>query len=164
MNWYKKAKVEIHPFSEEGDSFDESSDYPEAQDVYNGVEEAFKKSNINILRNKNITQVATKNGIVIGGVVSSWYQNNNDYGQPVSIFDFDVAVNPEFRGNDLAGIKLIEAAIKQYKEEQEVYSNDNPTMIRVWVVNRRLIPIMERKFGFEIEGDHGSGGAHMVKY
>ena len=163
MNWYKLSQVKIHSFYEDSDDFDEESDAPEAHDVYDGVQGAFDQSGIRIMRNKRISQVATKDGTVIGGVVSAWEQDSN-YKEPVYVFDFDVAVNPKFRGNNMVGIRLIHSAIDQYRQEQDQYSEDGRTMMRLWVVNRRLIPSLERRFGFEIEGDHGSGGRHMVRY
>lgn len=161
MNWLKKLtqSVAVYPFYEEGEEVDGS---PPAHEVWDGVEDAFKKSKINILRDKRITQVATQDGIVIGGVVSKW-TNNSDYGDDdIAVFDFDVAVNPKYRGNQMVGIKLIESAIRQYDQEKEAFGDK--TMMRVWVINPRLVPVMEKRFGFKIEGSYEGGQAHMVKY
>lgn len=126
-------------------------------DVANKAEIVAHESGIRVMRNKELKFVALDRSYsdpVIGGV---WTATYHDYEQDATVFDFDVAVDKEFRSSALVGLKLIEAAISEYNDLQ-----DDRKYIRVWVINPKLVRVLERKYGFEIESDHGDGSAHMI--
>lgn len=108
-------------------------------------------SKIRISNNKQLTLMAVNGDTVIGGV---WSAIDTADEQPY--YDFDVAVSPAHRNSNV-GLKLIEAAI------QDAIDNDIQA-IKVYVINPKLIKVLERRYGFEIEAEHGHGTAHMVKY
>jgi len=163
MNWYKLSQIDIIPFDyENNDNYD--IDY-EREDYQSGAEKTFSESGIRVSRDKNMTQLAIENGKVIGAIASSWNKEDEYDGKDVYVFSFDIAVKPEFRGPKMVGLKLIAAAIKQYEHEKTIYEEtDGLTMMRLWVVNRRLIPVLEQKFGFDLESDLGKSGAYLIRY
>ncbi len=164
MNWYKRlSSITVEPFDYENTPDDVDYDANVRMDQ---AEDAFNKSKITPDRDKNISHVAIEDGKVIGAVSSGWSRVHEPDG-PVWIFSFDVAVNPEHRGPQMAGIKLISEAVRHYDSNKAEYidaEGGGRTMMRLWVVNPRLVPILEAKFGFTIEAEYGAGGAHMVRY
>lgn len=105
------------------------------------VEQISKKAGIRFNSNKDVSIVASVGDQIIGGVADVVYEDN-EWEQPVMTYDFDVVVDPQWQGYQMVGFKLIDAAIRnaQSKDAQ---------MIRTWVVNKRLAPIMQSKYGFE---------------
>ena len=149
---------------EHGEEFDEWS----AETIQDEAQEVFNLSNINLNRNKNITQVARSGGLVVGALATDWEDGQGDYDSPVRVFSMDVAVDPDYRGTDLVGMRLIKAGIAQYEQEKLDWQDSGMnTMMRSWVVNPRLIDIMERRYGFDIESEGGEGNqrwAYVVRY
>ncbi len=158
--WYKKIKADDASYKEV---------YPEENwEEAEQAEQIFKQEKINFGRNKDISQVAIENGIVIGALASGW-DRNNGYGEDVMIFSFDIVIKPEFRRQGI-GLGLIQQAIKKYNTEKLEYQEmGENTMMRLWVVNPVLIPVLE-KMGFQIESSYevdglGSpGSAHLIAY
>lgn len=150
MNWYKHARVlDIDP----------EQDWDQANDAL-GV---FQKSQIHVDRSKDIRQVAIENGNVIGGLASGWSKGDEYEGKDVWVYSFDLAVDPQHRRKGV-GLALIKQAIRTFESERHMYEeNGSLTMMRVWVVNPVLVPVLEN-LGFSIESDHGAGGCHLIKY
>lgn len=142
--------VEIMPFDVENDI--DGIDPYVALDEADGVAAS---SGIRILSNKDLRFIATYNHKVIGGIWAS--MENGENGQ--YIYDFDVAVSPEYRGSERIGLKLIEAAINDYKS-----LDIEEKMIRVGVINPQLVRILEIKYGFKIESKSRDGSTNMVYY
>jgi GNAT superfamily N-acetyltransferase len=156
--WYKKAD------DADFKHIDTEEDWEEAEQA----DQVFKQNNIRYGRDKDISQVAVENGAVIGALASGW-TNDNSYGEDVMVFSFDLVVKPEFRRQGV-GLGLIQQALKKYNMEKLDYQEmGHKTMMRVWVVNPVLIPVLE-KLGFEIESSYevdglGSpGSAHLIAY
>lgn len=156
--WYKRA--------DDADfmNVDPEENWEEAEQA----DQVFKQNDIRYGRDKNISQVATENGVVIGALASGW-DRDNGYGENVMVFSFDLAVKPEFRRQGV-GLKLIQDAIKKYNQEKLDYQETgSQTMMRLWVVNPVLIPVLER-FGFtiessyEVDGEGSPGSAHLIAY
>ncbi len=156
--WYKKADdanfISVHP----------EDDWEEAEQA----DQIFKKQKLRYGRDKNISQVAIEDGIVIGALASGWTRDDS-YGENVMVFSFDLVVKPEFRRRGV-GLKLIQDAIFRYNQEKLDYKEmSNKTMMRVWVVNPVLIPVLEN-LGFEIESSYevdglgNPGSAHLIAY
>lgn len=108
-------------------------------------------SGIRISRNKELLFIALNDSDDVVGAV--WAASIPE--EEENIFDFDVAVHPKYR-TGLLGLELIEAAIEYYK------SDEMTTAIRVHVVNPKLVRVLERKYGFDIEQTYGDGQAFMV--
>lgn len=139
----------------DADEFD--NDDLDPYDVANKAEMVAHESGIRITRNKELKFIALDESYsdpVIGGV---WIDVYRDDEQDAIVFDFDVAVDKEFRSSALIGLKLIEAAIDEYKN-----LDHDRKYIRVWVINPKLVRVLERRYGFEIESEHGDGSAHMT--
>jgi len=154
MNWYKQA-VNIVPFSLEDDI-----DIDLDEDIYDLADQAdkvFEDSGVRPDSTKDLSHLAIEDGRVIGAISSGW-GNEDD----VSVFSFDISVLPEFRGKGLVGIKLIKEAIEYYESFSSQY--DMKTMMRLWVINPRLVHVLEDRFGFDIESTNSDGSAHMVRY
>lgn len=164
MNWYKRiiSTVTIEPFDYE--NTDPSDVDYDLNERYDQADMAFNKSKIRYDSSKNISHVAVENGQVIGAVASGWSMNR-DYGDDgdIWVYSFDVAVDPQHRGS-MAGIKLISEAIQYYEQTKGTYQEmGGKTMMSLFVVNERLIPILESKFKFQIESN-SFGGCRMVRY
>ena len=156
--WYKKAD------DADFKHIDPEEDWEEAEQA----DQVFKQNDIRYGRDKNISQVAIENGVVIGALASGW-QRDNSYGEDVMVFSFDLVVKPEFRRQGV-GLGLIQQALKRYNIEKPDYQEmGNKTMMRVWVVNPVLIPVLE-KLGFKIESSYevdwlgNPGSAHLIAY
>ena len=149
-NWYKKADADFR-------YIDPEEDWEEAEQG----EQILSQEKIR--SRKNIQQVAIENGVVIGALSSGWEQENDDE-RPISVFSFDLAVKPEFRRQRI-GYQLIQRSVQQYEQEKRDYQDAGyDTMMRVWVINPVLVPLLERDFGFTIEAQHEGGSVHVVRY
>ena len=130
-------------------------------DGYSIWEQAFaiaSNSGIRIASNKELVFVAMDDATVVGGVWSARYPDDD---QDAEVYDFDMAVDKNYRGQVGIFLKLMEAALDEYYDLLEY----NPrTYVRVWVVNPRLIGVLERRYGFELESQHEGGSAHMTFY
>lgn len=135
----------IVPWSDEAEDYDPWVTLDQA-------ERAAKASGIRISSNKEIRLIAvTPGGDAIGGV---WVAIDEDEGH--SVYDFDVAVDPKYRDGRV-GLKLIDAAIRDFQDL-------DIDMIRVWVINPRLVKYLENHRGFDVETEYGDGSAHMTLY
>jgi GNAT superfamily N-acetyltransferase len=152
LTWYKRADADFR-------QIDPESDWEEAEQGY----QLFKQEKIRYDSTKNIQQVAVENGNVIGALASGW-SKSGEYGEDSAIFSFDLVVKPEFR-RQRVGYELIRGAVAQYLQDKREYAEMGiGTLMRLWVVNPVLIPVLERDFGFQVEADHGEGGVHMIRY
>lgn len=143
------GRVEIMPWYEDMDALDPWVAADQADNVAN-------RSRIRISRNKNLFFVAVHNEQVVGAIWADEYENG-DYDPVVRVLDFDVAVDPDYRGAAMVGLQLIDEAISYFRNSE----ND---MIRVWVINPKLVRVLESKYNFEIESQQNDGSAHMVHY
>ena len=109
------------------------------------------KSGIRINRDKELTFIALVDDNVIGAV---WSSLSND---DPPVFDFDVAVDPAFRGR--VGLQLIDSAIEDLRSHQGEFPGAHA---RVWVINPKLVRVLENRYGFEIESQYPDGSAHMT--
>lgn len=113
-------------------------------------------SNIRISRNKQLSWIAVnEDDDVVGAVWSSITQSDEVH--DTMVFDFDVAVDPKWRSGRI-GLQLIERAIEDLRTHQSEFPD---TYARVWVVNPRLVRVLENRYGFEIESIYRDGSAHM---
>jgi len=145
--------VEIIYYDPESFNIDDLDPY----DVEHKAEVVAHDSGIRIASNKNLKFVALDQSYsdpVVGGIWTATYYDDE---QDATVFDFDVAVDKEFRSSALVGLKLIESAIGEYHDLP-----DDRKYIRVWVINPKLVRVLERKYGFEIESKHRDGSAHMT--
>lgn len=174
LNWYKQQKfsqeIEYRPFDYMGTYLDIDQDRNEelrTMDVQQESENVFQQSGIRLNRDKEITQIAEADGLVVGALATNWYETE-EYGFPVRVFDVDVAVRPDYRGPQLIGLNLIKRAIQQYEDEKYIWEEMGlKTMMKSWVINPRLIDILERRYGFEIESEGGQGDkrwAYLIRY
>ena len=157
MSWFKRLGYKVVPFSAEGNDWDYEGDVYQDADAADAI---FNDRGIRYDSTKQLSSLAIENGQVIGAIASGWAPVS-DYGEGVYVFSFDVAVKKEFQ-NGLAGMQLIQNAIRQYEQEKDAYGDK--TLMRLWVVNPRLVPILERRFGFEIENSYKDGSAHLIRY
>jgi hypothetical protein len=136
-------------------------------EVIDKAEAIAKRSSIWISRDKTLTFFAlSEMGDVLGAVWTA-FSRDFEYEDPddprdVYVYDFDVVVDERFRNPvDKVGLQLIDAAIGEYKD---LASTVERSYIRVYVVNRKLIRFLERKYGFTVESEYGHGPVHMVYY
>lgn len=117
------------------------------------ADQVAKESGIRISRNKELLFIALNSDDVVGAVWAALVPDEIG-----TAFDFDVAVHPKYRTGRL-GLELIDAALGDF----EAHQADDPNMfVRVHVVNPKLVRVLERKYGFEIEQQYGDGQAFMV--
>lgn len=143
-----QSPIEIVPWTDEPYDFD--YDPWVAADQADAVAD---RSGIRIDSTKELAHIALANDDVVGAV---WTSLSND---DPPIFDFDVAVDPNFRGLSRIGLKLIDTAIEDLRAHQSDFPG---TSVRVWVINPKLVRFLEERYGFEIESQYGDGSAHMV--
>lgn len=122
------------------------------------AETVANRSGIRIARDKELIYVAVVDDNVVGAVWSAWYRDDQS---DAMVFNFDVAVDPQYRGQALIGLRLIDSALQEYKYESGTFER---SYIRVYVVNPRLVRVLENRYGFETEEQYSHGAAHMVRY
>ena len=149
--------IQIVSWSEDADDYDPWVAADQADRVAG-------ESDIRISSDKELSIIAlNEKGDVVGAIWSALSPDNDN---DAMVYDFDVAVDPEHRsGQAMVGIKLINSALEDF----EYIKSDNPrTYVRVYVVNRRLANVLERKYGFDVEGEYehegNFGSKHMVYY
>lgn len=132
--------------------WDEDSDQYDPWVALDQAEKIASDSGIRISNNKEISFIAfdAVSDDVIGATWKGIY--NDEEGM---VYDFDVAVDRNNRGGNV-GLNLIEASISDYMQ-----NNDGDMRIRVWVVNPKLVRVLQRKYGFEIMSQYSDGSAHM---
>lgn len=152
-NWYRKADMDFK-------SIDPEEDYEEGAEA----DQVFNQSKIKYPRDSQVREVAIENGVVIGALSCGWQESQDYEPEKVYVYSFDLAVKPEFRRQGV-GATLIQRGIAQYESEKHDYQDMGySTMMRVWVVNPVLIPLLENKFGFQMEAEHEGGSAHLIRY
>lgn len=140
------ATANIVPWDEMADDYDPWVTADQAEAVA-------KNSGIRISSDKELSFIALDDrGDVVGAIWTSFIPD--DIG---AVFDFDVAVDKSSRGGNI-GLQLIDAALGLYEDQRDMADH---TYIRVWVVNPKLVRVLERKYGFEISNQYADGSAHM---
>ena len=110
------------------------------------------KSGIRIDSTKELTYIAINDsGNVVGAL---WSHLSND--DPPK-FDFDVAVDPSWRSGRL-GLQLIDNAIEDLRNHQGEFPG---TYAEVWVINPKLVRVLENRYGFEIMSHYKDGSYQM---
>lgn len=103
---------------------------------------------------------------VIGAAFTSWHDDNDATqaaGEPISQWNFDVVVHPQWQGYEMVGMKLIQQAEKERRNMENMYGNKAYT--RLWVVNPKLAKVLQHpKYGYDAEAEYEDGSAHLVKY
>lgn len=141
-----QGRVEIVPWSDESDY-----DY-DPWVAADQADQVAAKSGIRIDSTKELTYIATNENDDVVGALWSHLSNNEP-----PIFDFDVAVDPDWRSGRL-GLQLIDVAV----EDLRYYQGEFPgTYARIWVINPKLVRVLENRYGFEIESQYPDGSAHM---
>ena len=127
----------------------DADDYDAPFDTWVACNQAYEIANLSSIRissKKELKLVALNQHYdVIGAIWVDIYKSDemNEY----TVYDFDVAVHPQYRNNNMVGIKLINNAIRDYES-----LDDENKMIRVFVVNPRLVSVLEKKYGFQCDG------------
>jgi len=159
MNWYKNMKyaaVDIYPFYEE----DSEIAGIDTWDVADHIDNSFQQSGIRPSNNQQYSHFALMEDQVAGGAMDGWSIDDG-----IAEYSFDIAVHPQYRGFNKIGIKLIEEAIKKYEMDKLHYEEMGyDTKMRLWVVNPKLVPFLEKHYDFEIESLYEDGSAHMERY
>lgn len=132
--------------------WDEMSDDYDPWVTMDQAEAIAKNSGIRISSDKNLSLIALNNDQVTGAVWSSVSAEEDQ-----AIYDFDVVVGKDNR-NARVGLQLIDAALNDYQYLKSEYDN---LYVRVWVVNPKLVRVLENKYGFEITSQYNDGSAHM---
>jgi len=105
------------------------------------VEKISHKAGIRFNSNKDISIIASVGDEVIGGVADAVYMSDQLQSDDIE-YDFDVVVDPQWQGYQMVGFKLIDAAIERAGSYEA-------TIIKTWIVNKRLAPIMQARYGFQ---------------
>lgn len=154
--WYLKEGVQIV-------HIDPEDDWEQADQAY----QIAKLAKIRPDSTKNPTILALNDkDDVIGAVFTSW-QDDQDAsqaaGKPISKWDFDVVVHPQWQGYEMVGMKLIKQAEKERQNMENMYGNTAYT--RLWVVNPKLARVLQHpKYGYNAEAEYKDGSAHLTKY
>lgn len=145
--------IQVVPWSEEAEDYDPWVAADQATHVA-------EESGIRIARNKELSLIAlNERGDVVGAI---WSALEPDDDQDATVFDFDVAVDPQHRsGQDMIGFRLINSALEEF---ESLKADDPRTYVRVYVINSRLADVLERRYGFEVEGEYSHGSKHLTYY
>jgi ribosomal protein S18 acetylase RimI-like enzyme len=135
------------------DVWDEYSDDYDPWLALDQAEKIASDAGIRISRDKEINFIALVDDNVVG---ATW--KSITYDEDQLIYDFDVAVSKEHRSYNI-GIDLIRNSISEFRSISHYDSK-----IRVWVINPKLVNVLERRFGFEISSKYSDGSAHMEYY
>ena len=153
--------IQIIPVSYDEDAFYNSDGYSIWEQAY----AIASNSGIYIASNKELTYIAAEDyepprmyGNVVGAVWSAIYRDDD---QDANVYDFDMAIAPQYRNQVGVFLRLMDAALGDYRD---LKAEDPRTYIRVWVVNARLASVLERRYDFELEAQHGNHSCHMVYY
>jgi len=157
-------KLAVYGYDWEGYDlpYDPSEVADQASDIASNV-------GIRISSDKDLSLVAMFGDQCVGAIYSSWSSDTEESDAlqtEVYVFDFDVVADPSYRPRGLsraalAGPALIDAALEMYND---LASSVDKSLIRVWVVNKRLAEFLENRYGFDVESTHGEHSVHMVKY
>lgn len=147
------SNIQIIPYNEDG--YD--TDY-DPWVVADQAEKIANDSGIRIARNKNLAYFAQAAENVVGAI---WSAIGDDNDQDAKVYDFDMAIDKSYRNQVGVFLRLMDAAMRDYRDLQFDFPR---SYIRVWVVNPRLVGVLERRYGFELEDEHGGGTAHMTYY
>jgi len=135
MKIYKIAQ-EYRTIDNEDDNYSVYMD--EAWDV-------FKNNKIRPNRHKDISDIALKDGTVIGAVASGWNVDNN-----IATFSFDISIDKSNQGMQI-GTNLVRQALLRYNNDKLAYKDmDMETEIELEVVNIKFGEYLVRQFGFEV--------------
>lgn len=135
MKIYKIAQ-EYRTIEEEDDNYSEHVD--EAWNV-------FKNNKIRPNRLKDISDIALKDGTVIGAIASGWDIDNN-----IATFSFDISIDKSNQGMQI-GTNLVRQALSRYNNDKVAYIDMGmETEIELEVVNIKFGEYLVRQFGFEI--------------
>jgi hypothetical protein len=145
--------IQVVPYDDEG----WDTDY-DPYIVADQAEKIASESGIRIASNKNLSYVALDGDTAVGAV---WSDRYHDDDQDADVYDFDMAIDNHYRNQVGTFLQLMDAALNDFREMKA----ENPrTFIRVWVVNPRLASVLEKRYDFEFESQHGDSSAHMVYY
>jgi hypothetical protein len=135
MKIYKIAQ-EYRTIDDEDDNYSEHMD--EAWNV-------FKNNKIRPNRNKDISDIALKDGTVIGAIASGWDVDNN-----IATFSFDISIDKSNQGMQI-GTNLVKQALSRYNNDKFTYKDMGMnTEIELEVINIKFGEYLVRQFGFEI--------------
>ena len=145
-------------------------DYDE--EIWNQAYKIAEESGIRISSNKELKIIAIDDNYQVHGAVWADYNRNEDLmkehesEEEIYAYDFDVAVKKESRAlgatSPKIGIKLIDAAIRDYKYTSHEFGHKD--CIYVWVVNPKLAKWLEEKRGFEPYSMSRNGTGRMIYY
>ena len=107
-----------------------------SNDDYNDITALQKDSGINILSDKELSDIIRENDKIVGALWTSW---DND------TFSFDIIVHPKFRNKGYAK-QLIKMALSQFNDEKEAYNNPK---LEVDAVNPHMEEMLKKHFGFK---------------
>jgi hypothetical protein len=154
-----RSGITIVPVTD--DSYvDFEDDKAELFDISFQAYDLARDNRINISRNKELAYVALdiENSQVVGAV---WVGIGEDEEQQASIYDFDIVTNLAYRHETGIFFRLMNASMEGFND---LLSYNPRSYIRVWVVNPKLVGILERRYGFEIESHYKDGSAHLIRY
>jgi GNAT superfamily N-acetyltransferase len=141
---FKISKYDYHPISNQEDLDDDlednSSQYEEADKV-------FQNAKIRYDSTKDISDIVSNNGTVIGATASGWDTTGDK-----CVFSFDIAIQERYRGQKI-GTELVDRTIRKFESERqeyaEIYGKD--TMMRLEAVNVNFGEYLIRNYGFTLE-------------
>lgn len=143
--------------------WDENAEEYDPWEVYDHVDQIFKKVGINTKSDSQLSVFITYDEKVIAGAFTIYsletVPSDDDEPEEYIEYSFDIAVDPEFQK---AGIGYV--LIKSCIEFGEQYKDIAPVLCRNWVVNPLAARLLETHFGFEETADHGDGHSHMERW
>lgn len=123
---------------------DEAEDNPIQYDEANKV---FQAAKIRYDSTKDISDIVSDNGIVIGATASGW-----DTTDDKCVFSFDISIQEKYRGKKI-GTGLVDRAISKFESERQEYSEvyGKDTIMRVEAVNVSFGEYLIMEYGFVLE-------------
>ena len=132
---------------EESDEADEADEVENNPIQYDEANKVFQDAKIRYDSTKDISDIVSNNGVVIGATASGW-----DTTDDKCVFSFDISIQEKYRGQKI-GTGLVDRAIGKFESERQEYSEvyGKDTMMRVEAVNVSFGEYLIREYGFILE-------------
>ena len=142
----------VAQFTDRTDKADIESVYDEDgnmdDNMYNQSTRLSKEVNMGITRDRELSNVITRDRKVIGALWKS-FENGN--------YEFDIAVHPMYQNKGI-GSQLVDRAINDFSEYKDM--DDNATM-RVHVISPIMQKLLESR-GFRVVERMGAEGKDLI--
>ena len=129
---------------------------PSTRDDQSGADYVFDLAGLRWEDGKSLWYVAADGEDVVGAVVGKWQEDEDE----TWVYDFDVAVHPDYQGFARIGPKLIDTAIKEYERRKRTVPSAE---MRIYAANPKVVGFLTSRYGFQIDDEYPNGKALLSR-